>query len=385
MPIKSFWLRSAVAATLSSFGLVLASGFVLNSAVAAPPDVPSPFDSNPSPPATSPATPDPTAPATPAIPGPGEAPATAPSTPAVPPMGTLPDNPFGDTTPAPGADNTAPQVPRDTTPGPSTTEPGPSGPSAPEYTPAQQAINLGKQQMADGKYVEAWQQFEEATKADPREAQAFFYLGRANRMLGHLDDAIDAYTKAIDLTTQDSKLDPEANFQRGIVWFLKGEYGIAWQDFDEASALMYDDPAPEFWKGLSRAKQQNWLDAVNSYAVALEHDDKYAPAWVNLGLGYLALEQPNKAVYCLNQALRIDPRNAATYFKRGVALSRWGKFKEAADSFSQAIRLKPDYAEAYFNRSLVNRDLGNSDQAAKDRAEALKLNPQIEKQPTSTS
>jgi tetratricopeptide (TPR) repeat protein len=80
----------------------------------------------------------------------------------------------------------------------------------------------------------------------------------------------------------------------------------------------------------------------------------------------------------------MEPQNAGSYFKRGIALSRMGKFREAADSYSQAIRLKPDYAEAYYNRSMVNRDLGNSQQAAKDHAEALKINPEIGKQLTST-
>ncbi len=253
-----------------------------------------------------------------------------------------------------------------------------------EYTPAQQEVKTASDLIAEGKYEEALQHLEEAAKLNPDEAATYFYQGVAYRMLNRFDDAIDAFTKAIQFANQNNTLDPEAYLRRGVVWFYKGEYGIAWQDFDEASAILYDDPRPELWKGLARAKQQRWLEAIDSYAVALQHDDKFAPAWVNLGLGYLALNQPDKAVYCLNQAVRMEPKNAASYFKRGVALSRLGKFHEAADSYSEAIRIKPDYAEAYYNRSLVNRDLSNTEQAEKDRAEALKLNPKIESQLKST-
>jgi Flp pilus assembly protein TadD len=347
-----------------------------------------PFDTpsatQPAAPATSgsePAAPLNTSPSAPLGQPPAPAPGFSTQTPAAP--GGLPENPFGDAAPGPGNEGTAPQMPHDTMPAPSQDGTGPSAPPA-DFTAAQQEIKAGTDLIAEGKYEEAMQHFEEAARVDPHEAQAYFYQGVVDRMLNRYDDAIDAFTQSITLTNQENKLDPEAYLRRGVVWFYKGEYGIAYQDFDEAASILYDDPRPELWKGLSRAKQQNWLEAINSYAVALQHDDKFAPAWVNLGLGYLALNQPNKAVYCLDQAVRMEPQNAGSYFKRGIALSRMGKFREAADSYSQAIRLKPDYAEAYYNRSMVNRDLGNSQQAAKDHAEALKINPEIGKQLTST-
>jgi tetratricopeptide (TPR) repeat protein len=244
-----------------------------------------------------------------------------------------------------------------------------------DFTAAQQEIKAGTDLIAEGQYEEAMQHLEEAAKIDPREAQAYYWQGVSDRMLNRYDDAIDAFTKSITLTNQENKLDPEAYLRRGVVWFYKGEYGIAYQDFDEAASILYDDPRPELWKGLSRARQQNWLEAINSYAVALQHDDKFAPAWVNLGLGYLALNQPNKAVYCLDQAVRMEPQNAGSYFKRGIALSRMGKFREAADSYSQAIRLKPDYAEAHYALGTVLQQLGKLDDAIVAFREALKYAP----------
>jgi tetratricopeptide (TPR) repeat protein len=154
-------------------------------------------------------------------------------------------------------------------------------------------------------------------------------------------------------------------------------------DFDEASTVLSGDPQPELWKGLARARQGDWLAAVNHYSVALQYNDKLAPAWVNLGLAYIELNQPNKAVYCLDHAIRVEPHNAANYFKRGAALAQWGKMKEAADSYSQAIRLQPNFAEAYFNRARAYSELGQAQLAEKDRAQALRLNPNIDRQLTS--
>ncbi len=325
----------------------------------------------------------------PAVPPPSTAPTTNGTTPAAP-NSSLPDNPFGAAVPPPEENKTAPERPQETMPGPAPQVqlPGPQAqdavptPEGGDLSAAQQEVKTASDLINQGSYVDALRHLYEAAKAAPDESAVYFYQGVAYRMLNHYDDAIAAFSKAIQLANQAGQLDPEAYLRRGVVWFYKGDYGIAWLDFDEASAILYDDPRPELWKGLSLAKQQNWLDAINSFAVALQHDDKFAPAWVNLGLGYLALNQPPKAVYAFNQAVRLEPSNAASFYKRGIALARMGKFREAADSYSDAIRLKPDYAEAYYNRSLVDQDLGNSQQAAKDREAALKINPQVERQAT---
>jgi Flp pilus assembly protein TadD len=252
------------------------------------------------------------------------------------------------------------------------------------YTPAQQEVRRGIELIQKEKYEDALPHFEEASKIDPSEGAAYFYKGVAQRMLNRYDDAINSFTKAIDLTTDDLDAQAENYLRRGIVWFNKGEYGVAWQDFDDAAVFAGpNDPRPDFWKGLSQARLDKPLDAANSFAVAIEHDDHFGPAFVNLGLIYLKLDEPKKAIYCFDQAVRLDPHNATHYFKRGVAQSRLNRLDQAANSYSQALRLNPDYAEAYLNRSSVNRRLGNQEQADKDRAAAIKINPDIEKQLTS--
>jgi tetratricopeptide (TPR) repeat protein len=288
------------------------------------------------------------------------------------------------TTPSTPSTSAAPSTPSKEqhaeTPSPST-EPS----SEETYTPAQQAVKAGITLLQQEKYDEALQHFDEAIKLDASEGAAYFYKGVAYRMLNRFDDAIDAFTTAIDLTTDDLDAQAENYLRRGIVWLYKGEYGIAWQDFDQAAVFAHDeDPRPDFWKGLALARQGKWLEAANSYAIALEHDDHYAPAFVNLGLTYLALNEPKKSIYCFDQAVRLDSHNAANYFKRGIAQVRADRPQDAVDSYTQAIRLNPNYAEAYLNRSVANGYLGNQEQADKDRAAAIKINPDIEKQLTST-
>jgi tetratricopeptide (TPR) repeat protein len=375
---------------------------------------PNPFDENP---AAAPATPSdqgaagrsstaqPTPPQGPS----GTSPATQPAKPEAQGRSARP-NPFETESAAEGQAGkpsaTTPGTPDKSAaaPAPSTEKPAPSAtekssesaadqsksqsteqPSEETYTPAQQAVRAGIALIQKEKYDDAIGHFDEALKIDPTEGAAFFYKGVALRMLNRLDDAIEAFTASIALTTDDLDAQAENYLRRGIVWFYKGEYGIAWQDFDDATMFAKaEDPRPDFWKGLAFARQSRWLDASNAYADAIEHDDHFGPAFVNLGLTYLALDEPKKAVFCFDQAIRLDSHNANNYFKRGVAQARVDKLKEAVDSYTQAIRLNPDYAEAYFNRSVINHRLGDEEQASKDRAAAIKINPDIEKQLTGT-
>src|SRR5882724_10035228 len=53
------------------------------------------------------------------------------------------------------------------------------------------------------------------------------------------------------------------------------------------------------------------------------------------------------AIADYNEAIRLDPKNAAAYNNRGFAYGQKGDYDKALADFSEAIRLKPDYAVAY--------------------------------------
>jgi Flp pilus assembly protein TadD len=423
MAMKQLWHQHFLGCTAFVSGALLIGSIgtnSLNAAQATPGQSgaagnASPFDFGA--PASGSNTPDIPAPQTPSLPQPnGAAPLGSSSTVPVPPGTTVPGGnsspndlnpaaPFG-TPQTPDSGITSPSNPSITT-GPNDTLPGMTAPnqtpgsetpgatpgaggtgappeqSPPDTAAIKAAIDSGKTFLKDAKYEEAIQQFQTAIKGDPQEPLGYFLLGVATRMVDKFDDSIEAFTAAIDrLPDDDNKA--VAYLRRGIVWFNKGDYGIAWDDFDEAAGLLVDqDPLPELWKGLALAKQKKWQPAVNCYAQALELNPKFVPAYVNRGLAYLQLNEPDKAAADFNQAVRREPKNPENYFKLGIAFGRAGMFKEAAHAYSQAIRLKPDFAEALFNRSHINDKLGDSKQAEKDRAAAAKINGENEKQKAS--
>jgi tetratricopeptide (TPR) repeat protein len=88
-------------------------------------------------------------------------------------------------------------------------------------------------------------------------------------------------------------------------------------------------------------------------------------------------ESGDARILACNEAIRLNPQDAAAYKRRGIAWARKGNHDQAIADFSQAIRLIPQDAIAYYNRGTAWGRKGNTDKAIADYNEAIRLNPQV--------
>jgi len=63
---------------------------------------------------------------------------------------------------------------------------------------------------------------------------------------------------------------------------------------------------------------------------------------------------------------------------RGIIRYLKGQFDEAIADYDEALRLRPQHAESYFNRASAYRYKGQNKQAIADYEKALDLNPNLE-------
>jgi protein O-GlcNAc transferase len=77
----------------------------------------------------------------------------------------------------------------------------------------------------------------------------------------------------------------------------------------------------------------------------------------------------------IDAALVINPKFAAAYNSRGVALFALKRFVDAATSYSKAIALSPDYIDALYNRGNAQKELGQFEDALASYDRALALKP----------
>ena len=83
----------------------------------------------------------------------------------------------------------------------------------------------------------------------------------------------------------------------------------------------------------------------------------------------------DQAIADFDEAIRLKPKFAEAFTKRGHTKDHLGQYDEAMVDHDEAIRLKPDYVEAYANRGILKSLSGRRREAITDYDEAIRLQP----------
>ncbi|MEI6155332.1 MAG: tetratricopeptide repeat protein [Deltaproteobacteria bacterium] len=80
-----------------------------------------------------------------------------------------------------------------------------------------------------------------------------------------------------------------------------------------------------------------------------------------------------KAIEYLNEAIRLKPDYADTYYNRGYVYIELNQHQKAIEDFNEAIRLKSDYANAYNSRGMTYLNMGNTTRGCSDAKKACSI------------
>jgi tetratricopeptide (TPR) repeat protein len=202
----------------------------------------------------------------------------------------------------------------------------------------------------------------EATRLDPKAAQAYHTLALALEGLGELHKALVMYERAMQLDPKD----PEVYLNLGLVaWKLHMLEG-AEKFFRLYVALNADSPLGYNNLGGVLRDQTRFNDAIEILRGAIYRFPDKAELWNTLGT--VAMEQGSiaEAQIFYQEALRLEPRSARTYHNIANALSSTGELDDAVRYYDKALKLmdghggeQPDAIEARHGRALCLIGLGN--------------------------
>jgi tetratricopeptide (TPR) repeat protein len=130
-----------------------------------------------------------------------------------------------------------------------------------------------------------------------------------------------------------------------------------------------------FLQAGAKYKRQDYRGEIADYDQALSIDPDNAAAYHNRGVAREKLRDFQGAIADYDQALRINPNSAAAYFNRGNARSALGDYQGAIADYDQALRINPNFTLAYNNRGLARSDLSDNQGAIADYDQALRINP----------
>ena len=215
------------------------------------------------------------------------------------------------------------------------------GSSLPKGSDAQNPTQIQMKALID-LYTEG--QFEKAlTEASrlllefPKSLFLYNILGAANKGLGKLDEAIDAFQQAIN---------------------IKPNYAEAYNNM-----------------GVALREKMKLDKAIDAYRNALSIKPDYTDAHLNMGNAFQERGKLDEAIEAYNKAIAIKPDYADAYYNMGVILQEQGKLEEAIQAYNKLLSIKPDYAQAYNNLGAVLQEQGKLEEAIQAYNKAISIKP----------
>jgi tetratricopeptide (TPR) repeat protein len=215
------------------------------------------------------------------------------------------------------------------------------------------------------RYSEAESIWRRILEIDPNNAVVYNNLGTALSWQGELDEAVEAYYKALSITDEDSIRYAVLN-NMGIALSRQGKLADAvWAyqtaiKFNSKDAIVYNN------LGIVLRNQGKLDEAVAAYQKAIQIYPQYDIAHNNLGIVLRNQGKLDEAVAAYQTALFINPNNPYLYYNLGLALSDQEKLDQAIAAYQKAIQLNPRYAAAYSNMDIalanqekLNKAVGN--------------------------
>lgn len=191
-------------------------------------------------------------------------------------------------------------------------------------------IQQGKPELAEPYLLKA------TSQAKPS-ADYFYNHGLCLAQLGRLNEAVDAYQKAIELKpSYPAALSNLANLRRDMGQFH---------------------------------------EALEGYAAALSIDSKYALAFFNRGVLYERLEQLTAAQQDYQAALKFNPLLHDARCNEANLQTRLGNTKAAEAGYRKIIENEPNYLPAYINLGQLYQKKRKYAQAQDLYKKALEFNP----------
>ena len=220
--------------------------------------------------------------------------------------------------------------------------------------------------------VQAEQLFRQALKMDPnnaRNALLFSNLGTVLKRMGRTDEAIEAYTMALNITPYSTAM----LLNRGTLYLDKGVDSKAYIDFCNVIDLIPENIEARLYRAYIYMQRREYKEARIDYNVILEKEPSHKAARIGMAMldqregnftaardklnlligeftddpsllvmrANLDLERgyPESAVIDLEEALRLNPKDAETTVQLGdVYLSLKDKAK-ALKAYEKAVSL----------------------------------------------
>jgi len=178
-------------------------------------------------------------------------------------------------------------------------------------------------------YPDAIKWLEKAAEAEPKNKEAWYFLGRAYYTRSRIAEARKAFLTVLALDSRDAK----AENNLGLIFESEAQPDAAMDAYRKAIA----------WQGQSlRSSEQPYL---------------------NLGSLLMAQSREGEAIPLLQKAVELAPGDAICHMKLGTANLRLGKLTDAQRDLEKAVQLAPNDPVAHYQLGKLYKQMKALDRA----------------------
>lgn len=230
--------------------------------------------------------------------------------------------------------------------------------------------------------------YNEAVKLNPKYTEAWFALGVAQYNLENYKDAAAAYNQVVKLQNTNG----EAHANLGDTYRLMGEFGNAAGEYKLASYFIKDDAELFSKYGYVLGVQKKWASSV----AALKSANTLSPDaidYTNLGWAYYNWAQEDLksnreaegkaktglAKEALQKAVSLNDKFAPAYLNLGVALNDLGEYKDSVEALKRAVELRENWLFALNELGLAYYQLKDFNNAIEQFQKVVKIDGKFDR------
>jgi serine/threonine protein kinase/tetratricopeptide (TPR) repeat protein len=217
--------------------------------------------------------------------------------------------------------------------------------------------------------------FEAALRLEPTHRWSMMWLGNCFCDLGQGPEDFAAASVAFTGCIMKEPKFVYAYYCRGNAYFLLGRHKEALEDYSKAIELDPKLAAGWLGRGWTYNILQQWDKAIADCTKGIDLDPKNTSAWGNRGQAYVGLRQWDKAIADCTKTIELGTKKPAAWGNRGLAYVGLRQWDKAIADFTKAIEVDPKLALVRCHRGRAYAVLAQWDKAAADSVKAVELNP----------
>lgn len=214
----------------------------------------------------------------------------------------------------------------------------------------EQLVKKGKELFAKNSLKAAMDVFEEVMNLNPKNPDAYFYIGNIFHIKGKLGKAIKAFNKVLDLDTEHT----DAAISLSVILNDIGKYEEAKEVFEKANNKL--------------KKESTGVDDPHI-------NKKFSQKHYEIAEMYFTYGRYDEALFEYNKASELDLDNFELKIKIAKTYSKKGYVSQAFEELRKVKSACPSYIPARISLGLLHFGNGNTLEAQAEWQSALSLDP----------